>query len=105
VNAQFRKLFAERARKFLADDGALAETNASARYRQLAKTIESAVIAESARWGDYRRDVHPYKMGPYELYTRDTHWRPEIERLLLDYFPKRTATLIKQFQDAGLYNK
>lgn len=45
------------------------------------------MLAESARWGDYRRDVHPYKEGPYELYTRDTHWRPETQRLLQEYFP------------------
>jgi len=63
------------------------------------------VIAESARWGDYRRDAHPYKTGPYELYTRDDHWRPEIDRLLKEYFPKRTEAVIKQFRETRLYPK
>jgi hypothetical protein len=103
VNAQFRQVFAEQARKHLAEGGALSSTKAANRYRQLAKGIESAGVAESARWGDYRRDVHPYKVGPYELYTRDTHWRPEINRLLTEYFPQRTAIVINQFREAGLY--
>jgi hypothetical protein len=62
-------------------------------------------VAESARWGDYRRDVHPYKTGPYELYTRNDHWRPEIARLLTHYFPQRTAACLQQFREAGLYPK
>ena len=65
--------------------------------------IENAVVAESARWGDYRREVHPYKTPPYELYTRDDHWRPEVKRLLTDYFPKRTSVVITQCQAAGLW--
>jgi hypothetical protein len=67
--------------------------------------LDLAIIAESARWGDYRRDVHPYKTGPYERYTRNEHWRPEIDRLLNDYFPKRTGVAVEQFRSAGLYPK
>lgn len=100
----FRRLFAERARLHLAGDGALAPGPAAARFRRLAEAIEPAVVAESARWGDYRRDAHPYKTGPYELYTRDDHWRPEIRRLLEEYFPKRTAEFIRQLDAAGLWN-
>ena len=70
-----------------------------------AAQVDPAIIADSARWGDYRRDVHQYKTGPYELYTRDEHWRPEITRLLTEYFPKRTAVVLQQFRDAGLYPK
>jgi hypothetical protein len=102
-NAEFRRLFAERAREHLTNGGALAPEKAAARYRKWAEEIESAVVAESARWGDYRRDVHPYRTGPYELYTRDHHWRPEIDRLLKEYFPKRTAVVVRQFREAGLY--
>ncbi|MCC7377435.1 MAG: CotH kinase family protein [Verrucomicrobiales bacterium] len=104
-NAEFRRLFAERARKHLTGDGALTPGSAAARYRQLATAIEAAVVAESARWGDYRRDAHPYKTGPYELYTRDDHWRPEVRRLLEQYFPRRTANLIGQLKEAGLWSE
>jgi hypothetical protein len=102
-NAAFRRLFAERARLHLTGNGALTSSNAGQRYRRWAAQIEQAVVAESARWGDYRRDVHRYKTGPYELYTRNEHWRPEVRRLLEDYFPQRTAKVIRQFKNAGLY--
>jgi len=102
-NADFRRLFARRARRHLTGDGALTPSNAAQRYRHWASQIEQAVLAESARWGDYRRDVHRYKTGPYELYTRNDHWRPEVKRLLEEYFPQRTREVIKQFEKAGLY--
>jgi hypothetical protein len=102
-NAEFRRMFAERAQQHLTHGGALTPENAAERYRKWA--IDSAVVAESARWGDYRRDVHQYKTGPYELYTRNDHWRPEIDRLLKEYFPKRTEIVLKQFREIGLYPK
>lgn len=102
-NEEFRKLFTERAQRHLTGDGALTAGSAAARFRKWSERLDSAMVAESARWGDYRRDVHPYKVGPYELYTRDDHWRPEIQRLLNDYFPKRPGVFIHQLREAGLY--
>jgi hypothetical protein len=102
-NAVFRRQFAERAQLHLSGHGALTPTAAAARFQKWADRLDAAIVAESARWGDYRRDVHPYKVGPYLLYTRDEHWRPEIQRLLKDYFPHRTAAVLQQFQEAGLY--
>jgi hypothetical protein len=99
----FRDLFAERARLHLMGAGALTPGPAAARFEALAREIDSAVIAESARWGDYRRDAHRYKTGPYELYTRNDHWRPEIRRLREEYFPRRTAVLIQQLKDRQLF--
>ncbi|MFO0810603.1 MAG: CotH kinase family protein [Gemmataceae bacterium] len=104
-DAGFRELFARRALQHLAGNGVLVPSKAAARYRHLADSLDAAVIAESARWGDYRRDVHQYKEGPYELYTRDKHWRPEVKRLLEDYFPNRTTVFIEQLKAAQLYPK
>jgi hypothetical protein len=101
-NAAFRREFANRVQRHLSGNGALTPSAAAARYRKLADQLDHAIVAESARWGDYRRDAHPYKLGPYLLYTRDDHWRPEVQRLLNDYFPKRTAAVLQQFRDAGL---
>lgn len=101
-NANFRRLFAERVRRHCSDAGALTPKAAADRFRQWANLLDLAIIAESARWGDYRRDAHPYKTGPYELYTRNAHWRPEVERVLTGYFPRRTAVLQEQFNAAGL---
>lgn len=99
-NAAFRARFAGRARHHLAT--VLAPEPAAQRLRALAATLDSAILAESARWGDYRRDAHPYKTGPYELHTRHQHWRPEIQRLLTEYFPKRPAPFARQLRDAQL---
>src|SRR5205814_1625708 len=82
-NAEFRRMFAERAKLHLIGGGALTPAKAGERFQKWAKELDLAIIAESARWGDYRRDVHRYKTGPYELYTRDEHWRPEVERLFV----------------------
>jgi hypothetical protein len=97
-NADFRLQFADRVHHLLFNGGALTARSATERFRALAGQIDLAIVAESARWGDYRRDVHPYKVGPYALYTRDQHWRPEIRRLLEEFFPRRTAILLQQFR-------
>lgn len=102
VNPAFRKEFSERAKLHLTGEGVLSPSAAAERYRRLSQQLEPAILAESARWGDYRRDVHPYKEGPYERYTRDEHWRPEVKRLLEEYFPKRTDAFWKQLLAAGL---
>jgi hypothetical protein len=102
-STEFRAEFARCARRHLTGEGALTATQTGARYRRLVGLLDTAILAESARWGDYRRDVHPYKEGPYELYTRDAHWRPEVKRLLEDYFAKRTPVFIAQLKAAQLY--
>jgi hypothetical protein len=102
-NEKFRARFAERVQRLLAADGLLGPAAAANRFRKLTDQIEGPIVAESARWGDYRRDAHRYKTGPYELYARDTHWRPEIRRLMEEYFPKRPEVFMRQLEEAGLY--
>ncbi len=101
-NSAFRAEFARRAGRHLTGQGALTPGAAGARYAALVRQLEPALLAEAARWGDYRRDVHPYREGPYERYTREEHWRPEVRRLLEDYFPRRTAAFLGQLQAADL---
>lgn len=101
-NADFRALFAERARKLCSSEGPLGPRACAARFEAWSSVLNSAIVGESARWGGYRRDVHPFRTGPYELYTRDDHWRPEVSRLLNDYFPHRSEVVLKQFQEQGL---
>lgn len=101
-NAAFRRAFSERVGVQAAKGGALSPEACARRYRRLADFVRPAMICESARWGDYRRDVHPYREGPYELYTVETHWEPEVKRLLEEYFPQRTTRLMDQLRAAGL---
>lgn len=100
---EFRLLFADRVQRHCFNGGALTPPEAAARFAARVLEIEQAIVAESARWGDYRRDVHPYKTGPYELYTPRQHWRPEIKRLLTEYFPRRTEVLVQSFRARGLF--
>jgi hypothetical protein len=103
ANPEFRLLFADHLHRHLLGAGALAPEQAADRFSARAGQIDLAVVCESARWGDYRRDVHQYSSGPYELYLRDLHWQREWDRLLAQYFPQRTNTVLAQFRAAGLY--
>ena len=58
--------------------------------------MSGAIVGESARWGDRRREPP---------YTRDVEWTRERRRLLTSYFPQRTGTLLAQLTQAGLYPK
>ncbi|HNU51587.1 MAG TPA: lamin tail domain-containing protein [Verrucomicrobiota bacterium] len=103
ANAQYRLDFADHVQRHCFDGGALTPEVVGARWQRWADVLDIAIVAESARWGDYRRDVHSYSSGPYELYTRNQHWLVERDRLLKDYFPVRTGILVGQLKSAGLY--
>jgi len=99
----FRSEFATRARRHLAPGAALSADAAAARYRSMALRLEPALFAEALRWGDYRNGIHRYKEGPYETYSVDGHWKPEVERIIHRYFPARVEAFKAQLREAGLY--
>jgi hypothetical protein len=102
-NAVFRRLFADRARRLLFGQGALAPEVSAKRYHVLADSVARALAAEAARWGTYRRDVHQYKNGLFEGYTVEGHWMPEVNRIQTQYFPGRREILLSQFRECGLF--
>jgi hypothetical protein len=84
TNAEFRQLYIDRIYRHMvlpydpvAQTGALTPQNCAAVYTELAGTIDPAIIGESARWGDYARDVYarpdasPNKALPAYLYSYD----------------------------------
>ena len=93
-NEQFARRYLRRAKEVLADDGLLGESSVVAVWDSLYHNIETALYAESARWGDYRRDVHPYTTRG-ELYTVDNQYQTERNRLLTQYFPTRSEKVLK----------
>ena len=101
-NAEFRRLFVDRVQLHCFNGGVLTPEAAKQRWMKRANEIELAVIAESARWGDYRRDVHPYRVAPYDLYTKE-YWLAEQAFLLNQYFPNRTNEFISQLKQANLF--
>ncbi|HVO74106.1 MAG TPA: FN3 associated domain-containing protein [Ignavibacteriaceae bacterium] len=102
-NAEFRRLFADRVQMHCYNGGALTPEAGLARWMKRADEIDLAIIAESARWGDYRRDVHRYYPdGPFELYTKE-NWSDELAFMQNEFFPRRTAEFIKQLREADLF--
>jgi hypothetical protein len=102
-NEQFRNEFSNRLTLHCTGEGALTPHEAAARYERLAAQIELPIIMESARWGDYRMNVHSHRIPPYERYTRNDHWAAEKNRLVNHYFPQRTRILLDQYEAIGLY--
>lgn len=93
-NPEFRLRYADRAHRHLQNGGALDVADASALWLKRANEIESAVICESARWGDQQRAIP---------YTRDVEWMAERTRLLTEFFPNRPDHVITQLRLHGLY--
>ena len=77
TNPEFKQFVADRFFKHVdSANGALATTACHDRYDALATIVDQAVIAESARWGDYIRDKYPPtniapKAFPAYLHSRD----------------------------------
>lgn len=100
---EYRLLFADRVhRHMIAPDGALTRGTNIARWQKWQAVMDKPIVAESARWGDYRRDVHNYSSGVYQLYTRENHWVPENARMLT-YFTNRPGIVLNQLRIANLY--
>jgi hypothetical protein len=103
-NAQFRLDFADRVHKHMvAPDGALTRAANTARWEHWQAIMDKPIVAESVRWGDYRRDVHQYQDGVFQLYTREDHWLPENDRKVNSYLVNRGNTVLNQLRTAGLY--
>ncbi len=94
-NAEYRIRFADRAhRHLISPNGVMNPVRNQSRMSARAAVVESAIIAESARWGDSKR-------GTGTPYTADT-WRNATNNTL-NWFTNRTGQLMPQLQSAGLY--
>ncbi|MBO5823981.1 MAG: CotH kinase family protein [Prevotella sp.] len=96
-NDKFANRYLRRAQELLSDGGMLSERSVVQVWDSLYNVVSLAVYDESARWGDYRRDVHAYT-SKGELYTVDNHYMKERNRLLNNYFPYRSAKVLKDIQ-------
>lgn len=100
-NADFKLRVADRLYKHFYNEGTLTPAHTVPTYKAMADEIDTAMVAESARWGDYVRDVK--KVSGYPLYTLNDHWLPRRDYLLGQYLPQRSAIVLKQFKDAGYW--
>ncbi|MBN1600423.1 MAG: lamin tail domain-containing protein [Chitinispirillaceae bacterium] len=94
ANSDYRMRFADHVYKHFFNGGVFCPEPSIARYKARAKEIETAIIAESARWGDSKRDT---------ARTKDDDWIPELERIYNNYMPLRTDIVIDQFKKGNLY--
>jgi hypothetical protein len=104
-NPEFRLLFADRVNKHFFNGGSLTPNKTVEFFNSLAKEIDLPVILESARWGDYRKNTLTPKSSLPALYTRNDHWVPRRDKLLKDYFPKRTDIVYNQLKELGLVSE
>lgn len=103
-NVAFKRLLADRIQLHCFNGGALTPESATARWLERKALLENVVMAEAARWGDYRRDVHHYQTaGPFDLYKKDPHWSTQQNFILNTYFPQRTTQFVTQLRNAGLF--
>ncbi|HEY5911734.1 MAG TPA: PA14 domain-containing protein [Verrucomicrobiae bacterium] len=85
---EFRRLFGDLAQKHCFNGGALSPAVTSARWEARTLEIDRAIVGEAARWGG-------------GTYTRETWLTAEDQ--VRSWFPQRTATLIAQLRNAGLF--
>ena len=93
ANPDFRQMFADHVYKDLST--VLTPTNAAAMYTKEANTISTAVLDESARWGNLGELDGTWG----ELGTPAT-WSSHINTELGSWFPTRTAEMFTQFETA-----
>ncbi len=90
----FVSLFGDRLHRHFYNNGALTPARAADRFTQRANELDTAIVCESARWGDYRASTP---------YTRNGHWIPELNRLRNSYFPVRSSRVLSRYKSRGLY--
>lgn len=100
-NDEFSRLIQDRILNLCFNNGVLSPTLAIDRFTNRMQQLEPALDAESARWGDYRRDVNP--RGSSGLYTKQDYWIPATDWIVNSYFPNRTSVLINQLRSEGMY--
>jgi hypothetical protein len=99
---EFRIRFADRIQQHFFNGGALTPESTVERFNERATELRTAILAESARWGDYRRDVHQRNCG-CTLYGLNNYWDSEVNRLLTSYFPRRSDIVVDQYRTLGLF--
>ena len=100
AHADYRTRFAERAQQLLQGDGPMTGEATAALFQARADEIDLPIVAESARWGDAKT----INLGGGRTWrTRDDDWYPAVARVTQQWCPARTAIVIEQLRQAGLW--
>ena len=90
---QYKLRWHDRVQRHLFNGGVLSQAANAARINKFAPIVDSAIIAESARWGD------AIAGSPLNR----NHWLGQRDTILNNYIPNRTATVISQLRADGLF--
>jgi hypothetical protein len=93
-NEEYRVLFSDHIYKHFFNKGILTPQKSQHRLITRSYEIDTAVIAESARWGDAH--WNPPR-------TKDDDWLPAINWIMNSYFPTRTHVVLQELKDDNLY--
>ncbi|MGE9270020.1 MAG: lamin tail domain-containing protein [Verrucomicrobiales bacterium] len=93
-NEEYALRFADRVYEYFFNDGVLTTANNQARMETRKTEIYSAVVAESARWGD-SQSTSPR--------TRNDDWQTWADWLTDTYFAQRTSIVFSQIESQGWY--
>jgi hypothetical protein len=94
ANSDYRLRFADRVYIHFFNKGIFTPEQSIPLYQSRAKHLDLAIIAESARWGDSKRDT---------ARTKDDDWIPALDRIYNKYMPYRTDIVIAQLKNDNLY--
>ncbi|MFP6898099.1 MAG: lamin tail domain-containing protein [Roseibacillus sp.] len=92
--SEYKLRFGDRLQKHFFNGGAMTPDACMARWMKFATPLDRAIIAESARWGDHRRNPE---------YTRNGEWLTERNRLNNSYFPVRSNNVLARYESQGFY--
>jgi hypothetical protein len=92
-NEEYRIMFADAVYKHFFNDGALTPESFEESFLYRKNEIESAIILESARWGDYRKELSGV------TYTKNDYWIPEVKKVIQDYIPQRRDIVLSQLRN------
>ncbi len=93
-NKNYRLRFADRVYKHFFNNGALTLDKNIKRINERKAQIETAIIAESARWGDSKRE---------EPFTK-TDWNNAVDFILNTFLPNRNSIVLEQLINKDLFN-
>ena len=93
-NTEFKVRLADRIQKHFFNGGVLSPSSALARFMRRKNEIDRAVVGESARWGDAKREPS---------LTRNAEWVAEINRVTNSYLPRRTGIVLTQLKARSLF--
>lgn len=92
-NPDYRMQFLDRISELTADGGPLGERRATARYRQIAASLEAAIYIEAARWGNYLDTNYAV-----------ANWAQERENILVNILPNRSQAMEAYLHEFETYS-